>query len=156
MSLSHVWLFAAPLTVACLAPLSVEILHARILESVATHSSRGSSQIRDWTQVSRIAGRFFIIWATREAKEWCVSSLPLLQGNLPTQELNQGLLNCKQILYQLSYSLVISQNANKWWKYEHDSNHKRHRKKEKSKIENSLFSMKSEKYYLRSSNIEII
>ena len=29
--------------------------------------SRGSSQPRDWTQVSHIAGRFFTIWATREA-----------------------------------------------------------------------------------------
>ena len=30
-------------------------------------SSRGSSQLSDWTQVSRVVGRFFIIWATREA-----------------------------------------------------------------------------------------
>ena len=29
--------------------------------------SRGSSQPRDWTQVSRIAGQFFITWVTREA-----------------------------------------------------------------------------------------
>ena len=28
---------------------------------------QGSSQPRDWTQVSRIAGRFFILWATSEA-----------------------------------------------------------------------------------------
>ena len=43
------------------------ILQARILEWVACPSSRGSSQPRDRTQVSRIAGRFFISWATREA-----------------------------------------------------------------------------------------
>ena len=30
-------------------------------------SSRGSSQPRDWTEVSCIAGSFFTIWATREA-----------------------------------------------------------------------------------------
>ena len=30
--------------------------------------SRGSSQPRDWTQVSRIAGGFFTSWATREAQ----------------------------------------------------------------------------------------
>ena len=30
-------------------------------------SSRGSFQPRDWTQVSRIAGGFFTVWATREA-----------------------------------------------------------------------------------------
>ena len=35
----------------------------------AIPSSRGSSQARDQTQVSHIAGRFFIIWATREAKK---------------------------------------------------------------------------------------
>ena len=40
---------------------------ARILEWVAMPCSRGSSQPRDRTQVSRIAGRFFTIWVTREA-----------------------------------------------------------------------------------------
>ena len=49
------------------APLSMEILQARIMEWVAMPSSRGSSQPRDWTQISFIAGRFFTIWATREA-----------------------------------------------------------------------------------------
>ena len=43
------------------------ILSARILERVAMPSSRGSSQPRDWTQVSCTAGRFFSVWATREA-----------------------------------------------------------------------------------------
>ena len=44
-----------------------EILQARILDWVAFPFSRGSSQLRDWTQVSLTAGRFFISWATREA-----------------------------------------------------------------------------------------
>ena len=43
------------------------ILQARILEWVSFPFSRGSSQPRDQTQVSHIAGRFFTIWATREA-----------------------------------------------------------------------------------------
>ena len=43
------------------------ILQARILEWVAFPFSRGSSQPRDQSQVSRIAGRFFTSWATREA-----------------------------------------------------------------------------------------
>ena len=47
-----------------------EILQARILEWVIFPFSRGSSQPRDRTQVSRIAGRFFTIWATREAQEY--------------------------------------------------------------------------------------
>ena len=40
---------------------------ARILEWVAFPFSRGSSQPRDHTQVSHIAGRFFTNWAIREA-----------------------------------------------------------------------------------------
>ena len=43
------------------------ILQARLLEWFAIPFSRGSFQPRDWTQVSCIAGRFFTIWATREA-----------------------------------------------------------------------------------------
>ena len=46
------------------------ILQARILEWVAISFSRGSSQPRDWTQVSCIAGRCFNLWATREAQTW--------------------------------------------------------------------------------------
>ena len=40
------------------------ILQARILEWVAFPFSRGSSQPRDWTQVSHITCRFFTSWAT--------------------------------------------------------------------------------------------
>ena len=43
------------------------ILQARILEWAAIFFSRISSQPRDQTQVSCIAGRLFTIWATREA-----------------------------------------------------------------------------------------
>jgi len=43
------------------------IFQARVLEWVAISFSRGSSQPRDWTRVSRIAGGLFTIWATREA-----------------------------------------------------------------------------------------
>ena len=43
------------------------ILQVRILEWVAVSCSGGSSQSRDRTQVSCIAGRFLTIWATREA-----------------------------------------------------------------------------------------
>ena len=43
------------------------ILQVRILEWVAFHFSRGSSQLRDQTQVSHIASEFFTSWATREA-----------------------------------------------------------------------------------------
>ena len=43
------------------------ILYARILAWAPFPFSRGSSQPRDWIQVSCIAGRFFTSWATREA-----------------------------------------------------------------------------------------
>ena len=58
------------------------VFQARVLEWVAFPFSRGSSQPRDWTQVSCIAGRFFTSWATREALNmltcftmWDLSSL---------------------------------------------------------------------------------
>ena len=44
------------------------ILQTRILWWVAFPFSRWSSQPRDWTQVSCIAGRFFKSWARREAR----------------------------------------------------------------------------------------
>ena len=43
------------------------IFQVRILEWVAISFFRGSSRLRDWTQVFHIAGRFFAVWATREA-----------------------------------------------------------------------------------------
>ena len=46
------------------------ILQARILEWVAFPFSRGSSQSRDRTQVSHIAGGFFKSWATRKIQEY--------------------------------------------------------------------------------------
>ena len=53
--------FAIPWTTAYQAPLSMGILQARILEWVAMPSSRGSSQPRDPTHVTHIAGGFFTI-----------------------------------------------------------------------------------------------
>ena len=53
------------------------ILQARILEWVAFPFSRGFSQPRNQTQVSRIAGEFFTSWATREAQEyWSGKPIP--------------------------------------------------------------------------------
>ena len=67
-------------------------------------SSRGSSQLRDQTWVSHITGGFFLLSESPgKPKNTGVDSLSLLQGIFPTQELNWGLLHCRQILYQLSY-----------------------------------------------------
>ena len=51
---------------------------------------QGSSQSRDQTQVSRIAGGFFTIWATREAHEsWSGQPIPS-PGNLPHPGIKPG------------------------------------------------------------------
>ena len=55
------------------------IPQARILEWVAIPFSRGSSQPRDQTQVSCISGRFFTIWASREALEGFVPRIAELK-----------------------------------------------------------------------------
>jgi len=60
-SLSRVWLFATSVDYTVHG-----LLQGRILEWVASPFSRGSSQPRDQTQVSRIAGGFFTSCATRE------------------------------------------------------------------------------------------
>ena len=67
-SLSHVQLFATPWTIARRTSLSMGILQARMLEWVAMPSSRGSSQPKNWTQVSHSAGGFFTVRVTREAQ----------------------------------------------------------------------------------------
>ena len=58
-----------PWAVARQAPLSLGILQARTLEWVAIPFSRGSSQLRDRTQVSHVAGGFFTSWTTRKAPQ---------------------------------------------------------------------------------------
>ena len=81
------------------------ILQARILKWVAFPFSRRSFQPRDWTQVSRIAGRFFTSWA-RVGHDWSslaaaavaqgkpkntgVGNLSLLQGDLPNPGIKLG------------------------------------------------------------------
>ena len=58
-----------------------EVFQARILEWVAIPFPRGSSQPRDWTQVSLSVGRFLTSWATREAQR--SSGNPVSRSFLP-------------------------------------------------------------------------
>ena len=79
------------------------ILQAKILEWVTFLFSRGSSQPRDRTEVSQIAGRFFLpAEPPGKPQNTRVSSLFLLQSIFLTQESNWGLLHYRQI-HQLSY-----------------------------------------------------
>ena len=84
-------------------PLSMGILKARMLEWVAMLSSRGSSQQRDETRSPTLQADSLPSEPPGKPKNTGVGSLSLLQGNFRTQELNQGLLHCRWILYQLSY-----------------------------------------------------
>ena len=77
------------------------ILQDRILEWVAFPFSRGSSQPRDWIQVSFIAGRFFTSWATREAKNTWVGNLSLLQWIL---------LSVKSLFYSCTSKFLVLLN----------------------------------------------
>ena len=53
------------------------VSQARKLELVAISFSRGSSWPRDQSQVSHMVGRFFTLWATREAPACYASSIRL-------------------------------------------------------------------------------
>ena len=66
------------------------ILQARTLDWEAFPFSRRSSQPRDWTEVSHIAGRFFTRWVTREAQEyWSGNPIPS-PTDLPNPEIEPG------------------------------------------------------------------
>ena len=79
-----------------------EILQARILKWVPIPFSRRSSQPRDITQVSRIAGRFFTSWATWKPKNTGVGSLSLSPGDLPDPRIKLGI---KALPHRLRYYL---------------------------------------------------
>ena len=110
-----------------------EISQARILVWVAISFSRGSSQPRGWTQVSRIAGEFFTNWATRDPRilEWVAypfssrssrprnqTGSPALQADsLPTELSEKPILifvkydaNYFFKLHYKLYSMVLTQN----------------------------------------------
>ena len=69
-------------------------LQTRILEWVAFPFYRGSSQPRDWLQISRIVDRFFIPAEPQgKPKNTGVGRLSLLQWIFPSQESIRGLLH---------------------------------------------------------------
>ena len=92
------------------------ILQARILEWLVMPSSRGSSQPKDWTQVSCIVDKLFVsLWTiVCEAPQsmeifrqeyWSGLPYPPLE-DLPDTGINPHLmcvLHCRWILYPLSY-----------------------------------------------------
>ena len=79
------------------------ILQARILEWVTFPFTRGSSQPRDQTRSPTLQTDSLSAEPQEKPKNTEVGGLSLLQWIFLTQESNHGLLNCRQILYQLSY-----------------------------------------------------
>ena len=84
---------------------SLGILQARILEWVACPFSRGSSQPRDWTQVSHVAGGFFTSWATAGGffTNWAIREAPRVG---------------RWVLHQLIHVVLVVKNppVNAWYK----------------------------------------
>ena len=79
------------------------ILQARILEWVAIPFSRGYSQLGIEPRSPALRADSLLSEPPGKPRNTGVGSPALLQGIFPTQELNWGLLHCRQILYQLSY-----------------------------------------------------
>ena len=102
-SLSCIQIFVTPWTIVHEAPLSIGILQARILERIAITPpgdlpNSGIESMSPALQADSLPSE-----PPGKPKSTGVGNLSLLQGNVPTQELNRGLLQCRQILYHLSY-----------------------------------------------------
>ena len=88
------------------------ILQARILEWVAISFSRRSSQPRDWTEVSRIVGRPFTIWATREALCLIKHNYSLIHDHIPIVKVKQ--YRNQRKTYKLSFNIFSHQFFSKF------------------------------------------
>ena len=77
------------------------IFKATVLEWVAISFSRGSSWPRDRTQVSRIVGRCFTIWATSKVRLWKGLRLQTIWGLTVTMWVSTSGLNLKPAQFYL-------------------------------------------------------
>ena len=110
---SGIQVFVTPWTIACQAPLSMEF--SRQGYQCGISFSAGSSQPRDLTQVSHIAGRLFTIWATREAHISNESTIniqlfPPSWTSIPTPTSSHP-----SRLSQSTSLSSMSQSANSYW-----------------------------------------
>ena len=93
--LSHVQLFVTLWTGTCQAPLSMGFSRQEYWNGLPFPFSAGSSPSRDRTQVSYVAGRFFIIWATI-MNYLCAGSVTQLCLILQLQGLQSTSLLCPE------------------------------------------------------------
>ena len=69
------------------------------------HQRKQESSRKTSTSALLIMPKLLTVWKSLSRVQLTgVGSLSLLQGIFPTQELNPGLLYCRQILYQLSHN----------------------------------------------------
>ena len=100
--LSCVQFFATSWTVACQAPLSMELSRQELLEWVAMPSSSGSCWSRDWTCVS-----CFLLWQANSLPLHHLGSTPIMRGQskMLAEYISEGgpcqklivLQNCKSL-----------------------------------------------------------
>ena len=118
--LSRVWLLATPWTAAYQAPPSMGFSKQEYWSGVPTASPKYWLSTIIISRHNLICSIISCLLILEQLYLHCTDSLPaepqgkpkntrvgslsLLQGIFPTQESNQGLLQCRQILYQLSYS----------------------------------------------------
>ena len=104
--LSHVQLFATPWTVAHQAPLSMEFSRPECQSGLPcpTPVDLPNPQIK--SRSPALQADSLPAEPQGKPKNTGMGSLSLLQWILLSQESNQGLLHCGQILYQLSYHMV--------------------------------------------------
>ena len=83
-----------PTAVARQAPLSMTLPRQEYWTGLPCPSPGGSSWSREWTQVSCIAGRFFIIWTSTKWK--CLSTAKVLKENWDCEFLKRLRTTCTQ------------------------------------------------------------
>ena len=96
-------LFATSWTVACQAPLSMEFSRQEYWSELPCPPLGDLFYPGIEPRSPAVQADSFLSEPPGKPKNTGVGSLSFLGEIFPTQELNQGLLHCRQIIYQLSY-----------------------------------------------------
>ena len=102
-SFSHVQPFMISWTVACQTPLSMEFSRKEYWDGVPCPPPGDIPNPGIKPRSPALQANSLLSESPGKPKNTGVGSLSLLQGIFLTQESNQSLLQCRQILYQLSY-----------------------------------------------------
>ena len=101
--LSYVQLFATLWTVAHKAPQSIRLSRQEYWSGLSCPPPGDLSNPGIEPRCPTFQVNSLLSEPPEKPKNAGVGSLSLLQGTFPTQEWNQDLLHCRQILYQLNY-----------------------------------------------------